>query len=339
MTKILVCGADGFMGTNIARYFAGLDGFEVFGTVYRGKGNASISNYWLSGHSIKLGFTDLAHLLSVDLTKEEEVTEVMRKVSPDIVIQAAAVTSGSKDITERPYIHVTDSTVMNTWLLRAAYEYNVKHLLYLSCGIMYQPGDVPRKETDFNEHDEIFKTYFGAGWMKVFTEKQCEFYSRLGRTKHTIIRHTNTYGTFDKYDFEHSHFFGATVRKVMDAEDGGEIVVWGTGEETARDLVYVDDVVDFMRRAIVGQVDPFVLCNVSAGVAYTVKEVVEEIVRVSGKNLKIVYDTSKPSIPTKLALDWSKAAQLFGWAPCTSLTEGIQKTLDWYKEYYVEEFL
>jgi GDP-L-fucose synthase len=325
MTKILICGSDGFMGHNISNHFLKQPNYEVFGTTYLGK-------------EVPLDLDIVKnHLSSVDLTDQRHVGLLFESIKPDIVIQAAANTSGAKDITTRPYIHVTESTVMNTWLLRAVYDYNVKHFLYLSCGIMYQPGDEPRKESDFNEHDEIYKTYFGAGWMKVFTEKQAEFYSRLGRTKHTIIRHSNTYGPYDKYDFEHSHFFGATIRKVMDAKDGDTITVWGTGEETARDLIYVDDVVSFMDLAIQKQTTPFELCNVAAGIAFTVNEVVDSIIRASGKDLKVVHDISQPSIPTKLALDCTRAQNVFGWERQIGLKRGIQKTLDWYKDYYSEK--
>ena len=50
----------------------------------------------------------------------------------DVVIQAAANTSGAKDIVEKPYLHVTDNAVMNSLLLRACHDYNVKHFLFLS---------------------------------------------------------------------------------------------------------------------------------------------------------------------------------------------------------------
>ena len=86
--------------------------------------------------------------------------------------------------------------------------------------------------------------YFGIGWTKLYIEKMCEFFSRLGVTKHTVIRHTNVFGPHDKFDLERSHVFGATVTKAMTSTTGA-ITVWGTGEE-ARDLIYVDDLVRFV---------------------------------------------------------------------------------------------
>ena len=65
------------------------------------------------------------------------------------------------------------------------------------------------------------------------------------------MRHSNIYGPYDKYDLEKSHAFGATMTKVMTAEDD-QITVWGTGEEE-RDLLHVDDLIQFIQLAIYKQ--------------------------------------------------------------------------------------
>ena len=216
--KVLICGASGFMGMNIGNSFLENENYDVYGI-------AKIGNRRPEKIEANKFYT-------CDLTNHNHVSDVIKTISPDIIIQAAATTSGAKDILGKPYLHVTDNAVMNSLLLREAYENNVKHFLFLSCGVMYQPGDEPRIESDYNESDEIYKSYFGVGWTKVYIEKMMEFYSRLGRTKHTVIRHTNTYGPYDKYGKEESHMYAATIDKVMKANDGDTIEVWGTGEET-----------------------------------------------------------------------------------------------------------
>ena len=138
------------------------------------------------------------------------------------------------------------------------------------------------------------------------------------------------YGPHDKYDLEKSHMFGATITKVMTSKDG-KINVWGTGEE-ARDLLYVLDLIKFVDAAITKQNTPFELFNVGLGKATQVKEVVKKIISHSGKNLKMVHDLSKPTIPTSLFLDCTKAKEILNWEPETDLDEGIIKTLKWYKE-------
>jgi len=313
--KILVCGATGFIGRNIAESFAERDGFEVYGTYL----NAEPPD----NPKIKM--------IRADLTNKDDVNRAIK--GTDIIIQAAATTSGAKEIVTKPYYHVTDNAVMNSLIFRSAYDHKVSHVVFFSCSVMYQSGDVPVKETDFNANEEMHQNYFGVGWTKVYIEKMCEFYSRLGNTKYTAIRHSNIYGPYDKFDLERSHVFGATMTKVMTAENGGKIVVWGAGEEE-RDLLYVSDLVNFVELAIDKGESKFELYNAGYGSSVSVNDLVKKIIASSGKDLKIEYDLTKPNIKTKLCLDIAKAKNSLGWFPEVSLDEGIQKTMNWYRKTY-----
>ena len=318
--KILVCGATGFMGRNIAEYFDKKDGYEVYAVGL----NRTLPD-WPSTHFFK-----------ANLTSREQVESLFEKHKFDVVVQAAATTSGSKDILERPYLHVTDNAVMNSLILQACYDYGVGHFLFLSCGVMYNPDRSPVTEKDFYLDEGIFDKYFGVGCTKVYIEKMCKFFAGLGRTKHTVIRHSNTYGPYDKYDLEKSHMFGATITKVMTAKNGDEIIVWGDGS-TERDLLYVDDVVDFIYKAIEKQENLYELYNVGYGESISVKDIVEKIIKISGKSLTIKHDLDKPSINTKLALISDKAFQDLGWKHQTSIEEGIGKTIKWFRENIKDE--
>lgn len=310
MKKVLVCGATGFIGRNIAEKLALRPEFDVYGTYF----NRPPPNH----PRIRPVYANLTAELDV-----ERVTQGM-----DIIIQAAATTSGSKDIVERPYIHVTDNAIMNSLLLRAAFEHSVAHFIFFSCSVMYSSAVAPIPEQAFNGDMSIHPRYFGVGWTKVYIEKMCEFYANLGRTRHTVIRHSNIYGPYDKYDSERSHVFGATVAKVMQAQ-GDSITVWGDGSE-ARDLLHVDDLVNFIELAIEHQATPFELVNVGSGVAVSIRKLVEMIIGASGKKLRIDFDRSRPSIDTRLCLDSTRAREIFGWLPRISLDEGIGRTLNWY---------
>ena len=195
---------------------------------------------------------------------------------------------------------------------------------------MYQKSETAIKESDFNPSEEIQSFYYGAGYTKIYLEKMCEFYARLGKTKHTVIRHSNMYGPYDKYDLEKSHVFGATITKVMTSKDG-KVNVWGPGEEK-RDLLYVEDLVDFIDVAINKQTTSYELVNVGLGKGIKIKYLVYKIVKHSERNLEIIHDLTKPTVPTSLYLDCSRAKELFDWEPKHTLDEGIKKTIEWYKE-------
>lgn len=314
--KILVCGATGFIGRNIVEFLSKSSDLEIYGTYFDSKP--------LENLRVKM--------VRADLTKKDDVEKVIK--GKDIIIQAAATTSGSKDVINRPYYHVTDNAVMNSLIYRAAFENKVSHVIFFSCTTMYQSSDIPLKEKDFNEGEEIYPSYFGVGWTKVYIEKMCEFYSRISNTKYTVIRHSNIYGPYDKFDLEMSHVFGATMTKVMTSKEGGKIVVWGQGKEE-RDLLYVSDLVDFVDIAIKNQKSKFELYNVGYGSSISILDLVKKIIAISGKNIEIEFDVSKPNINTKLCLNTDKAKFSLGWSPKVSLDEGIQKTMEWYRKTFL----
>jgi GDP-L-fucose synthase len=309
--KILICGATGFIGRNIAERYAQDNDFDVYGTFCK---SAPFNHPRIK-------------MMKTDLTNKAEVDRVVSGM--DIIIQAAASTSGAKDIVSKPYIHVTDNALMNSLIFRSAFENNVRHVVFFSCSIMYQSGNRPVAENDFDANAEIYPAYFGAGWTKVYIEKMCEFYSRISSTKYTAIRHSNIYGPYDKFDLEKSHVFGATLTKVLNAKDG-KISVWGNGEEE-RDLLYVSDLTDFVEMIVTRQQLPFELFNIGYGSSISVSDLVKKIISISGTDMNIEYDLSKPSIKTKLCLDISKARNFPGWMPRVSLDEGIKNTIGWYK--------
>tara|TARA_R110002096_G_scaffold350594_2_gene543791 strand:+ start:482 stop:1453 length:972 start_codon:yes stop_codon:yes gene_type:complete len=315
--KILICGCTGFIGMNLVNYFNKLDEYKVYGiALQRSPSNLSESRFY-----------------KVDLTDKKQVYKFFKENKFDIVIQAAATTSGSKDILERPYIHVTDNALMNSLILQACYDNDIGHFVFTSCGVMYNPDRTPVKEVDFHIEEDIYSKYYGVGWTKIYVEKLCNFYSRFGKTKHTVMRLSNSYGPYDKYDLEKSHFFGATIRKVMEAKDNQELVVWGDGS-TERDLLHVDDVVNFVHKAIENQKENYKLYNVGYGKSFSVKQIVDMIIKASGKDLKIKYDLNKPSINTKLALLSEKAHIEIGWLPIIHIKDGIKKTIQWYKDNF-----
>ncbi|NER03089.1 MAG: NAD(P)-dependent oxidoreductase [Okeania sp. SIO3C4] len=311
MKKILICGATGFIGRNLTESFAIKQEYEVHAVWHQRPPFEVGKVTWHQG----------------DLRNPQDVERLVAGM--DVIIQAAATTSGSKDTVNRPYIHVTDNAVMNSLLLRAAFDCNVEHFVFFSCTVMYQSSEKALLEDDFDASQELHPRYLGIGWTKLYVEKMCEFFARMGRTRHTVIRHSNIYGLYDKYDLERSHVFGATVTKVMTANE--KIVVWGTGEEE-RDLLHVEDLVKFVELSLSKQTALYELFNCGLGKAISIRKLVEMMVKISGKSLDIEHDLSKPTIKTSLFLDCNKAKQQLGWEPVIDLEEGIRRTLEWYRK-------
>ena len=309
MKKLLICGGSGFIGRNCVEHFTKLGGYEITATYFS-------ENKYKPIEGVKY--------IRVDLRNEDEVKEITK--GQDIIIQAAATTTGSKDVIERPYIHVTDNAVMNSWLFREAHLNKVKHLIFLSCTVMYQPNDFPQKESDWSADDEIYSNYFGVGHMKVFSENMCDFYSRLGNTKFTAIRHSNVYGPYDKFDLDKCHVVPAFINKVINADK--VLDVWGDGS-AKRDVIYI------IEKIIDKQTAPYELLNCGAGKALSIKELADAIMSVNSKELTLKYDKTKPNISTVIMLDCDKAKDILGWSPKIGIEEGIKRTSEWYKKNYL----
>ena len=311
-SRVIVCGATGFIGRNAAEHLAKRDDLEVIAVCHDRPRFEHPGLCWVEG----------------DLTSPRDVERLV--ADADVIVQAAATTSGARDIVSRPQFHVTDNAVMNSLLFRAAFEHKVRHVIFFSCTVMLQSGPDQLTEDDFDANADIHPNYFGVGWTKVYLEKMCEFYSRSGSTKFTAIRHSNVYGPHDKFDLERSHVMGASVTKVLSAT-GGTVTVWGAGSE-ARDVLYVADLVELVERVIDRQQSPFELYNAGLGRAVTINELVQSIIDASGRGLSIEHDLTRPSIQTSLCLDTAKAKSQLGWAPKVSLADGIRRTIDWWRE-------
>lgn len=310
--KILILGATGFIGSNLVNKFKNVKKYKIYAVFNRKKPHIRHKNIkWIKA----------------DLTKLKTLIKITKNI--DIVIQSAATTTGSQDVINRPYIHITDNVIMNAYLFKALHINSVKHLIFLSCTTMYKSSKRKQKEINFFNPKDFIPQYFASASTKTFNEQMCKFYSSLNKTKFTIIRHSNIYGPFDKFDLNKSHFIGATITKVMKARD--KIEVWGKGLE-GRDFLYVDDLISFISKAVAMQNDKFQIYNCGSGRLYKINDIVKKIIKYSKKNIKITYNETKPSIPINIVINSKKGQKHFDWKPKVSIEDGIKKTISWFNK-------
>ena len=269
--------------------------------------------------------------VSADLTQMADCRRVVEGM--DYVFMCAANTSGAAVMATQPLAHVTPNVVMNAQMLEASYQAKVKKFLFISSSAAYPPsGDRPVSEAEMFDGDP-YEAYFSVGWMKRYAEVLCRIYSEKIKSPMptVVVRPSNVYGPYDKFDFERSHVTAALIRKVVERQDPLE--VWGTGEDV-RDLIYIEDFVDAMMLAMdtVEQFDPV---NIAFGKGCRVRDVLTTLLDVDGfQNANVVVNPMKPSmIPIRL-VDVAKAKTLLHFTAQTSLNVGLQKTLAWYRETY-----
>lgn len=308
--KVLVAGATGLIGANLVKELVAR-GAHVKATFH--KRPPIIKNSTIQ-------------YLQCDLAGKKNCTAAVEGV--DYVFMCAANTSGAHIVATNPLAHITENILINAQMLEAACLAKVERFLFISSSTVYPAVTHPVKE------DEAFvgdphESYFGSAWMKRYFEKLAEFYYRRYGLKVILVRPTNVYGPYDKFEFETSHVLPALIRRAIEKQDPFE--VWGDGS-AVRDFIYVADMVD----ALLAGLEHLVGCdsvNIGSGQAVTIKESVEMILSLTGHtNAEVVYDATKPStIPMRL-VDLSKARTLLGFQPKVSFEEGLKRTINWYRE-------
>ena len=141
----------------------------------------------------------------------------------------------------------------------------------------------------------------------------------------------NLYGPNDNFNLHSSHVIPALIRKCIEAQDRGDekIVCWGTGS-ASREFLYVDDAAEGIVTAAEKMDNPEPL-NLGAGFEITIKDLVELIVKLTGFEGGIEWDTTKPDGQPRRSLSTEKAAEHIGWRAQVQFEEGLSRTIEWYR--------
>jgi GDP-L-fucose synthase len=303
--NILITGGCGFLGKNL------------IATLSKNQGNKIIATY---NNAIPENFNRVEwlkqNLLNIDSGS------IFKNI--DVVFMLAAVSSGAKDIIERPEIFVTDNTLINQNTIVSAVKNGVKHVIFPSCSIMYSSSLELQDEE--SPTDQIYEKYFGGATMKLYIENLCKFYSLISETKFTVIRQTNIYGPNDKFIKERAHVLAATILKTEN--NPSEIEVWGSGEE-GRDFLHVDDLMQLYEKILEKKTNKFDLVCAGSEKLTTINELVDEIINIKNISPIVTRNISKPSLPINIVLSNKLAKKLFDWSPKITLSEGLKNTIEW----------
>ena len=144
--------------------------------------------------------------------------------------------------------------------------------------------------------------------------------------KMSIIKPANIYGKFDNFDLRTSTLIPSLTRKVSEARDSVEI--WGNGT-AGRDIIHARDVAAAAAFAVENKITQPM--NVGHGRTFTIKEVIQTLVNVSGKDLEITHDLTKPT-GDQFRVPNTERLNSYGFTPSVSLEEGLRETYAWYTD-------
>lgn len=267
-----------------------------------------------------------------DLREPEVIRRMLKDARPDIIIHLAAVVGGIGANRENPGKFFYDNLVMGVHLMEEARKMGVEKFVTAGTICAYPKfTPVPFKEEDlWNGYPEETNAPYGLAKKMLLVQSQA--YRQQYDFPGIYLLPVNLYGPEDNFNPASSHVIPALIKKCLDAKMAGDdkISVWGTGS-ASREFLYVADAA----RGIVlasekyDKPDPV---NLGAGREVTIKELVEMIVRLTGFEGRIEWDTSKPDGQPRRCLDTQKAEMEFGFKAEISLEEGLKRTIDWYQK-------
>lgn len=267
-----------------------------------------------------------------NLVDMEAVKRLYKDAKPDIVIHLAAVVGGIGANRENPGRFFYDNLMMGMQMMeQGRLNYTEKFIAIgtICCYPKFTP--VPFKEENlWNGYPEETNAPYGLAKKMLLVQSQA--YRQQYGYNSIFLLPVNLYGPGDNFNPCCSHVIPALIKKCVDAIDSGadSITVWGTGKPT-REFLYVEDAA----RAIVLAAEKYNKSepvNIGAGFEISIKELVDLMVELIGFKGKILWDTTKPDGQPRRCLDVSRAEKEFGFRAKIEFEEGLNKTIEWYKE-------
>ena len=240
----------------------------------------------------------------------------------DYIFNLVGIKGSPKMCAEQPADFMVPMLQFNTNMMEAARRADVKWYLYTSSVGVYAPADVFKEDDVLNTVPSPNDRF--AGWAKRMGEMQAEAYSiQYGWNKVSIVRPANVYGAYDNFNPSNAMVVPSLIRK---AQENDVLEVWGDGS-TIRDFIHADDVALGMIFVVENEITQPL--NLGSGKGYSIKEVVDMVVKYSNKPLKVKWLTDKPAGDKIRLFDMTKAKS-FGFDISVSLEEGIKKTTEWF---------
>ena len=308
--RILVTGAGGFIGHHL---------------VHRLKSEGN----WVRGVDIKMPEYEASsadEFEVLDLRRFDNCLIATRNI--DQVYNLAADMGGIGYITAFLAQISVNNTLINAHMLEASRINNVKRFLFSSSACVYaqykqKSADVTplREEDAFPADPEP-----GYGWEKLWSEELCRYFMKDYGMETRVVRFHNVYGPLGTYDGGKEKSPAAISRKVALAKNGGEIEVWGDGEQT-RSYMYIDDCVEGLIRLMASNCADAL--NLGTDQLVSINELVDLVCNAAGKQVKKRHDLTKPQGVRGRNSDNSRLRKELNWEPSITLEQGLAITYRW----------
>jgi len=320
--RVLVAGGAGYIGSNMAAMLA-RRGYEpiVFDNLSQGHKGA---------------VKDVEFVLG-DLADYDLLVETLKKYKIEAVMHFAAF-AGVAESVEFPLKYYKNNVCNTRNLLCGMEEVGVAKFVFSSSAAVYGiPQKVPIVE------EALKKPINPYGQTKLDVERMCHFQSRTGKLRYATLRYFNACGTgaggtVGEDHRPESHIIPLTIMAAMGIKN--EIKIFGTDYPTddgtcIRDYIHIEDLCRAHLLALAKLDDEIELIyNLGNGKGYSVRQVIETVKKVSGRDFKVLEVGRRPGDPPVLTADASKVRAELGWEPeIPKLEDIVASAWKWHNEH------
>ena len=318
---IVITGAGGFIGGNLAQYFK-KKGY----TNIRAVDKKPLYEWYLHVPGVQNLCLDVS---CVDNCK--------RVCEGAVEVYNLAADMGGMGFIERNRVECLRSILINTNMVEAAYRAGARRYFFSSSACAYntllQKDPKVRALKESDAYPAMAER--GYGWEKLVSEMFCEEYWHERGMKTFIARFHNVYGPHGTWDGGREKAPAALSRKVITAEDTGakDILIWGNGEQT-RSFMYIDDCVKGIDK--ITHCDELIATPINLGSSelVSINQLLSKIEKIAGTKMNRKYDLNAPQGVAGRNSDNTFIQQVLGWEPDTTLDKGLAATYKWIKGQY-----
>ncbi len=353
--KILITGTAGFIGFHLANRMlepgnsvVGIDNINDYYDInlkYARLAESGISKKEIEDHSELIvqssakSFKSLTLVQSnkfpnyrfakMDITDRDKLNRLFETENFDVVCNLAAQ-AGVRYSLENPHSYISSNLVGFANILEACRHYKIKHLVYASSSSVY--GNSSKMPLSVEDRVDNPISLYAA--TKKSNELMAHTYSHLYQVPTTGLRFFTVYGPWGRPDMAPILFANAIT-------NGKPIKVFNNGN-LERDFTYIDDIVEGIIRVIdyaprnttMTGSTPYTIYNIGNGNPVKLMDFIETMENALGKKAIKEFLPMQPGDVYKTFADISQLKKKFGYAPSTTLEEGILEFVKWYRIYY-----
>lgn len=313
--KVLVTGAAGFIGSNLAAKLAkrgdevvGIDNFNDYYDVSKKRANEARLNQY-----------DNFKMIETDIRNRQEMFDIFEEEKFDAVAHLAAM-AGVRNAVQNPALYIEVDYNATQHLMDAARQNKVGNFVFASTSSVYgNTTQIPFLETD--PCDRPLQPYAAA---KRAAEILGYTYNYLFKLNFTAVRFFTVYGPNGRPDMMAYLVADSIV-------NGREIALYENGE-MHRDWTYVDDITDGVMAAVDKPLG-YEIINLGRGEPTLLRDFVEMLEELAGKKANLVSKPMPAADVRYTYADITKARQLLGYDPQVSVIDGVKNFWDWYQSH------